>query len=669
MEAPSGKEKVRQVFQKNLDDGQLSVSELTKVLDAIGTPTELSRQLDVLQLAADRAVELDDFMNEVFKDEDQPLEHQASSPGCSSCIRPEAVSEEGAPASRSAATLRVIQITDVYMLDNFPSLKTLIAQKSAELEPNSRTISMLTGDFLAPYLLSSIDRGAGMMRILNSVPIDYVTWGNHEADLSHDDVMDRVEEYKGTWINTNMQSHESFETCACQKASEVIEVRSADGSNARKVGLVAVLSDEPNLYKPGAFGGAKIEDPWDTLRTYKHLLEQEQRCDLVLPLCHLYETQDEKTAREFDFPVVLSGHDHHMVDRTCNGTRILKPGSDAHFATVLEITWASSGTDTPSIQAHMLKVADFTPDAALASSVSEVYSILDHLRRTQVTQVPAEFRPLSSVNSRGCCTTAARFLCSAIRDSLNLDCLKDGPHCDCVLINGGNFRGETSYRDDEHMTLESLMSEIGEQVEIVIAVLPGSLLEQGLRETWQSIGGAWMQHDDSVIVDATGLVATIGGVPLERDRMYRVGTTKRFGVQLIPSVASYFAEDPSRQPNPDSGIPVYPLLLHLWAERVWVQIWSEMDRDHDGRISQDEIKLVDEDCSGSLDRAEVLHAINKLVGYDTFVGEFTLADIVMRVAGHTEGGETHLTLQEMNGRRRRRICKAAGEAPWPSEER
>ncbi len=56
-------------------------------------------------------------------------------------------------------------------------------------------------DFLAPYLLSSIDRGAGMIRMLNETPIDYVTWGNHEADLSHNDVMCRVDEYKGvTWL-------------------------------------------------------------------------------------------------------------------------------------------------------------------------------------------------------------------------------------------------------------------------------------------------------------------------------------------------------------------------------------------------------------------------------------------------------------------------------------
>ena len=44
---------------------------------------------------------------------------------------------------------------------------------------NDQVISMLTGDFLAPYLLSSIDDGDGMMMAINETPIDFLTWGNH----------------------------------------------------------------------------------------------------------------------------------------------------------------------------------------------------------------------------------------------------------------------------------------------------------------------------------------------------------------------------------------------------------------------------------------------------------------------------------------------------------
>ena len=60
------------------------------------------------------------------------------------------------------------------------------------------------------------------------------------------------------------------------------------------------------------------------MKEYNDILKNEDGCDMVLPLCHLYEHQDERTCNEFDFPVILSGHDHHRVDRVVNGTRQVK---------------------------------------------------------------------------------------------------------------------------------------------------------------------------------------------------------------------------------------------------------------------------------------------------------------------------------------------------------
>ena len=115
------------------------------------------------------------------------------------------------PPKPSEARLTVVQITDVYTLENFANLKTMLAETRDKLKeyresisdnkegtettngangeelPQTLTksetgvISMLTGDFLAPYLLSSVDGGKGMMRALAGTPIDYLTWGNHEA--------------------------------------------------------------------------------------------------------------------------------------------------------------------------------------------------------------------------------------------------------------------------------------------------------------------------------------------------------------------------------------------------------------------------------------------------------------------------------------------------------
>ena len=148
-----------------------------------------------------------------------------------------------------------------------------------------------------------------MMKAIKKTPIDYLTWGNHEADIDHKTVCKHVRDFSGIWLNTNMQNHAEM---AYQKPYDIIDVKSPDGTNNRKVGLVAVLSNDPGLYcqfkAPGAFGGAQIDDPWETLAKYKEILEKDEHCDIVLPLQHTYVPDDHRTCRMFDFPVVLSGH-------------------------------------------------------------------------------------------------------------------------------------------------------------------------------------------------------------------------------------------------------------------------------------------------------------------------------------------------------------------------
>jgi 2',3'-cyclic-nucleotide 2'-phosphodiesterase (5'-nucleotidase family) len=154
----------------------------------------------------------------------------------------------------------------------------------------SSTLSslQLTGDFLAPYLLSSIDHGKGMMMAINETPIDILTWGNHEADIPHKEVCKHVRNFSGTFINSNMPTHDAMDAMV---PYHIVEIASADGTQSRKIGLVATLSNDPKLYSqfkaPGAFGGATIEDPWETLAYYNKLLKEDHGCDLVIPLEHM----------------------------------------------------------------------------------------------------------------------------------------------------------------------------------------------------------------------------------------------------------------------------------------------------------------------------------------------------------------------------------------------
>ncbi|CAE7651836.1 unnamed protein product, partial [Symbiodinium pilosum] len=473
----------------------------------------------------------------------------------------------------SACTLRIVQITDVYVLDNFPSLRNLIKEQSLELERRcgGQTISMLTGDFLAPYLLSSIDMGVGMMKMCNGTPIDYLTWGNHEDDIPHHEVMKREREYTGVWINTNMQSHASFKGSTCQVDAEVIQIVSRDGNNKRRIGLIGLLSNSPSLYRPGAFGGAVIEDPWEVMANYKLKLEGEKSCDVVVPLCHLYEPQDERTCREFDFPVVLSGHDHHVVDRLVDGTRLLKPGQDGIKAVILDLTWRNAvSSSRPDIEYRIVNVADWPPDEDLKEVAEEAYRVLDPLKRTQLAQVPQAYRPLSSAQSRGQRVSMGTYLLSRIRDAMNIDMPIGERYVDCALLKGGNVRGGRTYADDEHITLEVLQTELEETKQILVIPVPGSILRVGLRETFGAPNPGWMQYDDEVELDEDGFVVSIAGEPLDPDRKYKVASIVDFWRKRdAPSIGQYFEEHPEELPELDSGRPVHALLFHFFAMQVW----------------------------------------------------------------------------------------------------
>lgn len=432
--------------------------------------------------------------------------------------------------SQHEARLTIVQITDVYTLDNFASLKTML-ETIRESQQGGQVVSMLTGDFLAPYLLSSIDHGKGMMMAINETPIDYLTWGNHEADIPHKDVCKHVKHYKGTFINSNMQSHDSM-AYDCSVPYEVIEITSQDGKHSRKIGLIAVLSNDPKLYshfKEPAFGGATIEDPWETLAHYKKVLEIEHGCDMVIPLEHMYVPENVKTCENFDFPVILSGHDHHRVDQRINNTRLIKPGMDGVFATVLEVVWDTSDSKCPpKIRSTFVETSRFEPCPVLKEKTDAAYDVLLPLRNTMLAGILPTFRPLTSKNARGSVCTMGKLVCSMLKQALwqthfSTSRTNNKP-VDAVILMGGNIRGNEDYGEDSFFSLETLEAEIKSDEVIGFVDMPGHVLAAGIEATHAGdpIPG-WFQYDDG-IVEQDGKITMVGGKPLEADKIYRVAT-------------------------------------------------------------------------------------------------------------------------------------------------
>ena len=77
-------------------------------------------------------------------------------------------------------------------------------RRAIETLRTGNDVALLAGDFVSPSLLSSLDFGRSMVDCMNIAGIDYVCIGNHEADISLAALAERVGEFRGVWLNSNL---------------------------------------------------------------------------------------------------------------------------------------------------------------------------------------------------------------------------------------------------------------------------------------------------------------------------------------------------------------------------------------------------------------------------------------------------------------------------------
>ena len=231
-------------------------------------------------------------------------------------------------------------------------------------------------------------------------------------------------------------------------------------------------------------------------------------------------------------------------------------------------------------------------------------------------------------------------VCSSTRKALNLqDKAGEADSCDCCLITAGSCpKGGKHYAVDEQITLEALQSEIQAPNEVNIYKIPGvsrflpfwrdCIACAGLH-LWYALQGAQLNMEcgsnggsraragcntvnHQIRVDDEVLVATVGGEPIDEDRIYNVGSIREIcRASDVATFGAYFDAHPEAILDHDAGVPPHTLLLQYWATKVWEDIFHNLDTSNDNCITMNELAVLDIDGDGCLCKSELMDAARR----------------------------------------------------------
>ncbi|HWO26909.1 MAG TPA: 5'-nucleotidase C-terminal domain-containing protein [Kofleriaceae bacterium] len=485
--------------------------------------------------------------------------------------------------------LRIICVNDVYTLENLPRLKSLV-QHHAETSPADALLVTLAGDFIAPSILSSLDKGAGMIDCLNAIPITHVTFGNHEDDVGMPELVKRVGELRGTWLNTNMPAFRPE-----LPTHQTIEVTSPGGRTVR-VGLLGLLAHHKNLYRPGAFGGHAIEPANETALRWTRRLVEEEGCACVIPITHQDRADDHALARMQRaprFPIIIAGHEHEVLIDDVEGCWVIKAGAEAANAVVVELVWPAEAPpagvpDLPAVTLKLQEVSELPEDPELRARVDRHMLAIRKLDEATLVRIPPDAQ-LSSVGITSRQTSMGSVLCSHIRDVLGAD---------GCLLHGGGVREARDY--EERFTYADLKAALPYANETVVVTMSGRVVRDAVASSRAAARGVaegsngYLQVDDRMTVEGPDDVVTaIGGVAIDLERDYRIATVLGLlgGMNGIEPLLQHARERPETVPPRDSGREIKMILVDAFSVELWRQLGSftDIDANRDSVVTPDEL--------------------------------------------------------------------------------
>ena len=479
--------------------------------------------------------------------------------------------------------LRIISINDVYDIKNYPYVETVI-QSLKETSEDAVVIACLSGDFLSPCLLTSVDGGKAMLDVLKVVNIDYICLGNHEFDVTVDVLRERFKTYEGKCLNSNILDLPIVDASGQPLPKyDIVEV------GYRRVAFAGFCTNNTDIFRPGT--NLTIQPIFDALK------ETWSKCShdatMLIPLTHQTIAEDRELAtgiQQHDqlsgkVPVIVGGHEHEIYIEKIERSLIVKAGADATNVVVVDVWWDASEQCHSAV--HLLPASHFDADPNAQMFVEITQNFLGSLMDVEIFELK---EPMSSKRTRFQPEKVASTLCSYIKKSLK--------NVDLVMLQGGCVRGKRDYEKGAGFTYGDLLEELPFDTEIALIQVPGYVLQEAITETRSTPDREapnFLHADfDVVVEDYPSLkIVSINHAPFDPQKMYTLGIYQFLltGLNEIKPLLDYVNANGGAPPL-EQCLPGKNLIMESSMKDAWRVLinYEEWDADGDGEITREELK-------------------------------------------------------------------------------
>lgn len=427
------------------------------------------------------------------------------------------------PVAAEPVTVKILQVNDWDRIQEaegrggYARLRAVLEREGAGAP---EVLLVHAGDAFSPSLLSGFDKGAHMVELLNTLPLDVFVMGNHEFDFGPDVAKERLREARFPVVNSNVTDRDGTSLLAGTVESRIVEV------GGYRIGFFGLTTPETRIL--ASPGYAEFKPLTETAAAMAAKLRAEG-ADLVALVTHAGLGDDLALMNQGAVDLILTGHDHDLRMIYDGSVAMVESGSQANDVAVLELKLdrvAKGGKEEvvwhPTFRT--VDTATVTPDPAGAALVKAYDDRLGKELDVPVGEVA------TGLDSR---RAAVRDKEAAI-GNLFADAMRDAVGADVAVINGGGIRADKEYPAGTRLTRRDVLSELPFGNKTVKLEVGGALLlaalEHGVSQAGQG-GGRFPQVSGlRVAFDARRPVGSrvteveVGGRPLDPAATYTLAT-------------------------------------------------------------------------------------------------------------------------------------------------